>query len=50
VSILTTLALLQALSGQATAEWLPSVAGILLAGLVFATAWFQRAGGWRPAR
>ena len=39
VSILTTLALLARLSGQPSAQWLPSVAGIVLAALVFATAW-----------
>jgi len=39
VSIVTTLVLLRALSGRPTAEWLPSMAGILLAGLVFAMAW-----------
>ena len=41
VSILTTLVLLKTLSGQAAAEWLPSATGILLAGLVFATAWLK---------
>jgi len=42
VSILSTVGLLLALSGQPSAEWLPSLVGILLAGLVFATAWLQR--------
>ena len=46
VSIATTLALVYLLSGRPEAEWLPSAAGILLAGLVFATAWFGKA----PAR
>ena len=41
VSILSTVGLLLALSGQPSAEWLPSLVGILLAGLVFATAWLQ---------
>jgi len=47
VSILSTVGLLLTLSGRPSAEWLPSLAGILLAGVVFATAWL---GKWRPAR
>ncbi len=39
VSILTTGALRFAFAGTPHGAWLPSVAGILLAGLVFATAW-----------
>jgi SSS family solute:Na+ symporter len=39
VSIATTLALLWLLRGRPEAEWLPSAAGILLAALVFASAW-----------
>jgi SSS family solute:Na+ symporter len=42
VSILSTVGLLLALSGRASAEWLPSLVGIVLAGLVFATAWLGR--------
>jgi SSS family solute:Na+ symporter len=38
-SIVTTLGLLWALAGRPSAEWLPSLAGITAAGLVFATAW-----------
>jgi SSS family solute:Na+ symporter len=38
-SILSTVGLLLALSGRPSAEWLPSLVGILLAALVFATAW-----------
>lgn len=41
VSILVTLGLLLALAGRPSAEWLPSAAGIVLAGLVFATAWLR---------
>ena len=39
VSILSTLGLLLSLAGRPSAEWLPSLVGILLAGLVFASAW-----------
>jgi solute:Na+ symporter, SSS family len=39
VSILTTGGLLVSLKGTPHGEWLPSVAGVALAGLVFATAW-----------
>ena len=42
VSILSTLGLLWALAGQPVGEWLPSVVGIVLAGLVFASAWLRR--------
>lgn len=38
-SIVTTLGLVAALSGRPQAAWLPSVAGILAGGLVFASAW-----------
>ena len=41
VSILSTVGLLLALSGRSSAEWVPSLVGILLGGLVFATAWLQ---------
>jgi len=44
VAIAATLALLIALRGRPEGEWLPSAVGILLAALVFATAWL------RPAR
>lgn len=46
-SIATTLALLALLAGRPVAEWLPSLAGIALAGLVFASAWLG--GGRRRA-
>ncbi len=53
-SILTTLGLLIALSGTPSAEWLPSVAGIAVAGAVFGMAWRPpaqpTAGGRRSAR
>ena len=39
LSILSTVGLLRALSGRPSAEWLPSLVGILLAGLVFGAAW-----------
>ena len=42
VSILTTGVLRLALAGRPIGGWLPSVAGIVLAGLVFATAWVGR--------
>jgi len=41
-AILTTLVLHGALAGQDVAAWLPSVAGIGLAAVVFATAWVSR--------
>ncbi len=41
VSILTTGGLLALLKGTPHGEWLPSVAGVALAGLVFATAWMR---------
>jgi len=53
VSILSTVGLLLGLSGGPAAEWLPSLAGILLAALVFATAWLggrRIAPGPRPTR
>ncbi len=43
-SILTTGGLLLALEGTPRGAWLPSVAGVVLAGLVFASAWVSRAG------
>jgi SSS family solute:Na+ symporter len=42
-SILTTGGLLLALEGRPAGAWLPSVAGVGLAGLVFASAWAMRA-------
>lgn len=45
-SIVATLGLLIALRGRPEGEWLPSSVGILLAALVFATAWLGR----RPER
>jgi SSS family solute:Na+ symporter len=42
-SILATGGLLLALAGTPIAAWLPSVAGVALAGLVFASAWVARA-------
>jgi SSS family solute:Na+ symporter len=52
-SILTTGALLLALEGRSIGAWLPSVAGVALAGLVFASAWAlgkdeRPGGGARP--
>jgi hypothetical protein len=41
VSILSTTGLLLALSGRPSADWIPSLVGIVLGGLVFATAWLQ---------
>ena len=41
-SILTTGGLLLALAGTPAVAWLPSVAGTVIAGLVFATAWIAR--------
>ena len=41
VSILTTGALLVVLGGTPLGAWLPSVAGVALAGLVFAAAWIR---------
>jgi len=49
VSILATGALLLALEGKPTGAWLPSVAGVALAGLVFATAWLRPAPPGRVA-
>lgn len=46
VAIVTTFVLRLALAGQPMAAWLPSVAGMVLAAAVFATAWL---GGRRPA-
>ena len=46
VSIAATLGLLIALRGRPEGEWLPSAVGILLAALVFASAWLGR----RPGR
>jgi SSS family solute:Na+ symporter len=43
-SILATGGLLVALEGTSNGSWLPSVAGVALAGLVFASAWVPRAG------
>ncbi len=43
-SILATGGLVLALQGRAGGAWLPSVAGVTLAGLVFASAWGPRAG------
>jgi SSS family solute:Na+ symporter len=52
-AILTTGGLLAFLKGTPHGEWLPSVAGVGLAGLVFATAWLrgerERPGGSTPA-
>jgi len=45
-SIVATLGLLIALRGRPEGEWLPSAVGILLAAVVFATAWL----GKRPGR
>ncbi len=39
VSIVSTVGLLLALSGHPTGDWLPSLVGILLGALVFATSW-----------
>jgi len=47
VSILSTVGLLWALAGKPVGEWLPSAAGILLAGLVFASAWLRGVGRGR---
>jgi len=52
-SILTTGGLQVALAGTARGAWIPSVAGMLVAGLVFATAWVwpkdeRPGGGARP--
>jgi solute:Na+ symporter, SSS family len=44
VSILATGGLLPALEGSPNGSWLPSVAGVALAGLVFASAWVRGAG------
>jgi SSS family solute:Na+ symporter len=44
VSILTTGGLLLALEGTPNGAWLPSVAGVTLAGLVFLSAWIPRKG------
>jgi SSS family solute:Na+ symporter len=44
VSIAATLGLLALLRGRPEAEWLPSAVGILLAALVFASAWLRAAG------
>jgi SSS family solute:Na+ symporter len=44
VSIVATGALVFALGGRPAGAWLPSVAGVSLAGLVFASAWLPRAG------
>ncbi|HUL79625.1 MAG TPA: hypothetical protein VL691_20340, partial [Vicinamibacteria bacterium] len=41
VSILTTGALLLVLGGTPVGAWLPSVAGVAFAGLVFAAAWIR---------
>ena len=41
VSILTTATLRFALAGSPLGAWLPSVGGVVLAGLVFATAWLR---------
>jgi SSS family solute:Na+ symporter len=55
VSMLTTGGLLLALEGTPSGAWLPSVAGVALAGLVFASAWMVRTdegpdrGSRRPA-
>jgi len=46
-ALLTTGALLLALGGTPAGAWLPSVAGVTLAGLVFATAWLRPG---RPGR
>jgi SSS family solute:Na+ symporter len=46
-SILTTGALLLARDGTAAGAWLPSLTGVTIAGLVFATAWLRPD---RPAR
>ena len=45
VSILTTATLRFALAGSPLGAWLPSVGGVVLAGLVFATAWLRPGGG-----
>jgi SSS family solute:Na+ symporter len=45
VSILTTATLRFALAGNPLQPWLPSVGGVVLAGLVFATAWLQAGRG-----
>lgn len=50
VSLVSTVGLLVALSGQPMAEWLPSVAGILLAALVFASAWLRPRTGMAGVR
>jgi len=49
VSILATGGLVLALEGKPSGAWLPSAAGVALAGLVFASAWVARAGE-RPGR
>jgi SSS family solute:Na+ symporter len=48
-SILTTFGLRLALAGRPDAAWLPSLAGITLAGLVFATAWLGPPASAEPA-
>jgi SSS family solute:Na+ symporter len=50
VSILGTGGLLLALEGTPNGAWLPSVAGVALAGVVFASAWVVRAGASIGAR
>ncbi|HEX9188744.1 MAG TPA: sodium:solute symporter family protein [Vicinamibacteria bacterium] len=47
LSIVATGLLLFALEGRPAGAWLPSVAGVTLAGLVFATAWLRPAGASR---
>jgi SSS family solute:Na+ symporter len=47
-AMVTTLGLLVALSGRPSAEWLPSTAGILVAGAVLGTAWLSPRAG-QPA-
>jgi SSS family solute:Na+ symporter len=47
-SILATGALVLTLEGTPAGAWLPSVVGVTIAGLVFATAWLRPGGGLQP--